>query len=113
VQVLVLAVVVVVLESQLKTRVEEDSVSVKFFPFHLSPRKFHFDEIEDFQAEEYSPIGEFGGWGVRWHPFAGKIAYNVSGNEGVRLVLEDEREVMVGSQKPGELEEAIKEEMER
>jgi hypothetical protein len=111
-QLLVLGVIALVFASRLETRVEDDAVSVRFFPFHLSPRRFEFDAIESFHAEDYSPIGEFGGWGVRWRPFAGKIAYNVSGSEGVRLELENGKEVMIGSQKPEELEEAIGEEIE-
>jgi hypothetical protein len=106
---LVLGVLALVFASSLKTRVEEDAVSVRFFPFHLSPRRFEFDVIESFHAENYSPIREFGGWGVRWRPFSGKIAYNVSGSEGVRLKLENGKQVVIGSQKPEELEAAIEE----
>jgi hypothetical protein len=95
--------------SRLETRVEEDYVSIKFFPFHRDSRKIHVDEIEEFGAEEYSPVKEFGGWGLRWIPFRGKIAYNVSGDEGVRITKKDGKEVMIGSQKPEELEAAIEE----
>lgn len=106
---LVLGVLALVFASSLRTRVKEDAVSLRFLPFHLSPRRFEFDAIESFQAEEYSPIREFGGWGVRWRPFSGKIAYNVSGSGGVRLELEDGKQVVIGSQKPEELEAAIEE----
>lgn len=111
VQVLVLGAIALVLGSRLETRVEGDAVSVKFFPFHLSPRRFDFKEIKEFSAEEYSPVKEFGGWGLRWRPFAGKVAYNVSGDQGVRLEMSDGREVMIGSKRPEELEKAIGEEI--
>jgi hypothetical protein len=100
---------ILIVFSRLETRVEDDYVSVKFFPFHRRHRKIQIDEIKDFGAEKYSPIKEFGGWGLRWMPFSGKIAYNVSGNEGVRIKKKHGKEVMIGSQKPDELEAAIEE----
>ena len=95
--------------AELRTRVDEDGVQINFFPFHLSDRKIGFEEIERFSSEEYSPVKEFGGWGLRWRP--GKFAYNVSGNRGVRIIKNNGKELMIGSQSPEELEKAIEEEM--
>ena len=36
-----------------------------------------------------------------------RMAYNVSGNQGVELTLRDGRQVMLGSQRPQELADAI------
>lgn len=95
--------------ARLKTEVTEDRITIKFFPFHLSEREIKFDDIESFEAETYSPIAEFGGWGVRWIPFRSKIAYNVSGNKGVRITKKNGKEVVIGSQRSEELEKAIAE----
>ena len=48
---------------------------------------------------------DYGGWGIRrgrrgW-------AYNVSGNRGVLLQLENEKTLLIGSQRPDELAAAI------
>lgn len=53
----------------------------------------------------YSPIGEYGGWGIR----NGKHgrAFNMRGNEGVQLVLRSGQRVLIGSQRPEELVRAI------
>ena len=99
--------------TRLETTVEEDGIYIQFFPFHLSPRHISFDQVESFGAETYSPIGEFGGWGIRWIPFRNKVAYNVSGKEGVRITRENAKTVVIGSQKPEELEEAIEKGLER
>lgn len=94
--------------AKLEVEVKEDYVSVRFFPVHLfSPRKIHIEDIESFEPEEYSPLKEFGGWGWRWFPFRHKMAYSVAGDEGVRLTMENGTEIMIGSLKPEELEDAI------
>lgn len=93
--------------ARLEVTVDDEAIHVKFFPFHLSIRDISYDEIEEFRSETYSPIMEFGGWGIRWRP--GKMAYNVSGDKGVRITRENGREIMIGSQRPDELEEAIEE----
>ena len=73
------------------------------------PREILFNDIEAVESEEYSPIKEFGGWGWRWLPFRDKMAYSVEGNKCVRLTMENGTEIVIGSQKPDELEEAISE----
>lgn len=53
----------------------------------------------------YNPIHEYGGWGIR----TGRNgrAFNMRGNEGVQLVLASGKRVLVGSQRPDELAQAI------
>lgn len=91
---------------RLKTRVSEDGLHYQFFPIHIKERTITFGDIESFKARKYSPLKEFGGWGIRFG-FEGK-AYNVSGKEGLQLVLKNERKVLFGSQKAKELEKAMK-----
>ena len=93
--------------AKLVVKVEEDGIHVRLIPLHVSDRIINFDEIKSFSAEDYRPIKEFGGWGIRWRP--GKIAYSTSGSEGVRIKRKDKRDVMIGSKKPEKLAKAIKE----
>lgn len=94
--------------AKLEVKVEDEHVSVRFFPVHfLKARKISKRDIESFQAEEYSPLKEFGGWGWRWFPFRNKTAYSVSGSECVRLTMENGTEIVIGSGKSQELEDAI------
>ena len=62
---------------------------------------FPFHSIQKVEAVTYSPIMEYGGWGLRYGR-KGK-AYNVSGNKAVFLTLCNEKNVLIGSQKHGEL----------
>ena len=105
-----LAAIILIYFAKLVVKVEDGYISIRFFPVHFfNPRKIYIPDIESFEAEEYSPLKEFGGWGWRWLPFRDKTAYSVEGEECVRLTMKDDTEIVIGSQKPEELEDAIAE----
>ena len=91
---------------ELRIKVNEDGLHYQFFPFHLKFHTIKMDEIESFKAMEYSPLKEYGGWGIRYG-FKGKV-YNVSGNKGVKIFLKNGSNIMFGSQKYKELAKALK-----
>ena len=91
--------------TNLTTEIRSDGLYVRFFPFHLSFRKVAADEIKGFGACTYSPIKDYGGWGIRYGR-KGK-AYNVSGNRGVQIELSNGKHLLIGSQKPEELVETL------
>lgn len=91
--------------AKLRTEVDADGIHVRFFPFHRSPRTIPFQEVVEYEAIEYDPVREYYGWGIRrgldgW-------AYNVSGNEGVHVEREPKVNVLIGSQRSDELEDAV------
>jgi len=89
---------------RLIVEVQDDHIYIRYVP--LATRQIPFAEIERYQVRTYQPIKEYGGWGIRgWSP--DKIAYNVSGNRGVELELHGGRKIMIGSQRPEELAQAI------
>jgi len=89
----------------LATEVREDGLYYRFTPFHFSYRKIELTSLIKYQARTCSPIKEYGGWGIRFGQ--GGVAYNVSGNRGVQLVLAGGRQILIGSRRPEELVEAI------
>ncbi|GAA0246765.1 hypothetical protein ACFFQF_05680 [Haladaptatus pallidirubidus] len=102
--------------AELVTEVREDGLYCKFFPFHLRFRRIPFSEITRFERVSYSPMRDYGGWGIRfglslslrgisWDEKG--AAYIVSGNEGVRIERKGERPLLVGSQRADELRRAI------
>jgi hypothetical protein len=82
--------------ARLRTEVRADGIYVRFVPFHRRFRHWRFDEIERIEPKEYSPLGEYGGWGIRLGPSG--WAYNVKGVNGVQLVLRSRRRIMIGTQ---------------
>ncbi|MBN1233160.1 MAG: hypothetical protein JXA60_07400 [Candidatus Coatesbacteria bacterium] len=90
---------------KLVTEVRTDGVYVKFFPFMLSFRKIPKEEIESYQARIYKPVQEYGGWGIKG--FKSNRAYNVSGNEGMQLVLKNKDRILIGTKNPDEFQLAM------
>ncbi|MHC4911405.1 MAG: DUF6141 family protein [Planctomycetota bacterium] len=91
---------------KLQTEVRTDGLYVRFFPFHINFKIFTAEDLSEHYARTYRPILEYGGWGIRcgWR---GGRAYNVSGNQGVQLVLKDGKRLLIGSQRAEELAEAL------
>jgi hypothetical protein len=91
---------------RLEIEVRPDAVLVRFFPFHLHWRRLPAQELSECYARRYSPLWEYGGWGIRygWSGWA----YNLRGHEGVQLVFKNGRKLLLGSQQPQELAAAIR-----
>jgi len=88
---------------KLLVEVREDGVHINFVP--LVRRIILFGDIVNCEVRTYKPMREYGGWGIKYGR-AGK-AYNVSGNRGVQLKLSSGKGLLIGSQRPEELAQAI------
>jgi len=103
VAVLVLAILAAVATMRQSTRVTNDAVTVRFGVFYRT--QVPVAEIRQAEAVEYRPIAEYGGWGIRG--FGKKRALNARGNRGVLLTRMDGSTLMIGSQEPRRLLEAL------
>jgi hypothetical protein len=92
------------LKLELVTKVGDDVLEIRFAGLFVR-RVIPLAEIEHFEARTYRPIRDYGGWGVRRG--AAGMAYTVSGNRGVELRLADGKSLLVGSQRPEELVQAV------
>jgi hypothetical protein len=93
---------------KLETYVSRDGIYVRYFPFHIRFKRFAPEDLSEYYARQYKPLREYGGWGIRYSLRNGK-AYNTSGNRGVQLVFKNGKKLLIGSQKPEQLEAAIRE----
>lgn len=91
------------LSASLLVRVERDAIYVRYFPF--ARRTIPIADLGESYARTYAPIREYRGWGVKGS--RSNRAYNMSGKEGVQLVLGDGTKVLLGSQRSEELARAI------
>lgn len=92
---------------RMDTYITEKGIGVRFYPFHLKFRFYIWSDIDQYFIRKYSPIGEYGGWGIRWG-FGGRgRAFNVSGNQGLQLVFRDGKKLLIGTNQPAAMEEAI------
>jgi hypothetical protein len=90
---------------RLVTEVRDDELVIRYAGLWPT-RRITFPEIVSAQDVTYSPILDYGGWGVRWG-WDGSRVYNAKGNKGVKLVFRYGKPVVVGSQRSRELAEAI------
>lgn len=88
---------------RLVVTVKREGLYIRYVPF--VKRRISFTDIAGCEAKTYSPLMDYGGWGIR----RGKRgrAYNVRGNRGVVLSFKDGTSLLIGSQKADELADAI------
>lgn len=90
---------------RLETKIDKDGIYVRFSPFHAKFKQYTWDSITKSFVRQYSPIAEYGGWGVRYGSLGN--AYNVSGNKGLQLEFKDNQKLLIGTNKPEKLTEAL------
>ena len=90
---------------KLITQVRQDGIYIQFAPVHFSFKKIRLDNLKRHYVRTYSPISEYGGWGIKYGK-TGKV-YNVSGDRGVQLEFTNRKDILIGSQKPEQLDSAI------
>ncbi len=74
-------------------------------PLPFCAKHFDYSEIETYEARQYRPLRDFGGWGIRFGR-SGR-AYTVSGNQGVQFVFKNGQRLLIGSQHADRLVEAV------
>ncbi|RQO31253.1 hypothetical protein DBR32_04595 [Taibaiella sp. KBW10] len=87
---------------RLETRISEEGISVRLFPFMPKPKQYDWDMLHKVYVRQYSPLAEYGGWGLRYSLKNGR-AYNIKGDKGIQLELKDGHKLLIGTQK----EEAV------
>lgn len=102
-----LIVVLLILSINLKTRIDEHGIHVKMFPFHLSTVSYLWSDLYSAEVTQYSPIGDYGGWGVRLSLRGKGKAFNVRGNIGIKIQTADGKTRMIGTQKKDEAKRVI------
>ena len=90
---------------KLITQVRRNGLYIRFAPVHFSFKKIQLDNLKRHYVRTYNPIGEYGGWGIKYGS-KGKV-YNVSGDRGMQLEFIDRKNILIGSRKPEQLDSAI------
>lgn len=87
------------------TKVYSSGISVKIKPFFLKEKYISFDDIEQMYAREYK-FREYGGSGLRFGKSG--FAYNMGGNMGFQIIMNNGKKILIGSKRPLEIERVIK-----
>ena len=91
----------------LYTRIRNDGIYFRFKPLQWKEKHIKPEEIERYEIRKYRPMIEYGGWGIRQGGKKYGKAYNVSGNVGLQLYLKNGKRILIGTQKPREIEKAM------
>ena len=86
---------------KLKTEIDKLGIKFTYVPFYK--RAIAWSEITSLQLIKYG----FVGYGIRFFTGHGTI-FNTKGNKGLAIVLKNGKKMIIGTQKPKELEQAIK-----
>ncbi|MFZ4561363.1 MAG: hypothetical protein ACOYOD_14305 [Saprospiraceae bacterium] len=89
---------------RLDTKLSEEGVEVRFFPF-VKKRTYAWQDIEKAYLRSYNSLMEFGGWGIRFAHSG--TAYNVAGKYGLQLELRNGKRLLIGTQDPERLRRAL------
>lgn len=103
----VIAVNAIFIYSKLITKITPEGIYIKYIPFHFKFKKYNWEELEKIYVREYSPIGEYGGWGYRFSITGKGRAYNTSGNMGLQLNFINGKKLLIGTQNSIELKDYL------
>ena len=104
---MVLAISICIAFARLETAIDETGVHYRFYPFFRIEKTIPWNRISEAYVRAYSPIGEYGGWGLRIGILGKGQAFNVAGNQGFQLVYDGGRRLLLGTQKPEMLRGAL------
>jgi hypothetical protein len=91
----------------LVTIVDEEGVHYRFRPFQKKFKVIKPADIIRYEVKKYSPIKDYGGWGIRFGISSKGDAYNVRGNDGVWFELKNKKKFLIGTQNPVSLKSAM------
>ena len=93
--------------SNLKLEVRTDGFYYKYFPFHLSVHKILTNDVSKVYIRDFSPLGEYGGWGIRYGFAKRGKGYIVSGKTGLQFELKNGKKILFTTTDPRQMEAAV------
>ena len=94
-------------QMKLTTRISAEGIYVRFFPFHFKEKFFAWDTLSASYVRTYSPLMEYGGWGIKYSFKGNGLVYNTAGNVGLQLYFKEGDPVLIGTQKGEEIKQVL------
>ena len=90
---------------KLKTRIDDNGIEYRFFPFQRNATVIDWGELSDAYMREYNSFYEYGGWGIRvGSPKTGRaVNTSASSKEGLQLEFKNGELLLIGTRDPEEL----------
>lgn len=93
---------------KLETTINEKGILVNYRGIPFCKRNIPWEEISSISIITYSPLTDYGGWGVRYSLSGNGWCYNVAGEDGIKLFTTNKKPFLIGTQKKEEAEKIIK-----
>ena len=90
---------------RLETDVRNEELVIRY-RWLWRTRRIPLGQIAQARSMTYSPLADYGGFGVRWG-WDGSMIFNARGNRGVEIGLKSGKRIVIGSQRSTDLERAI------
>jgi len=98
--------------ANLQLQIKDRAVYYKYFPFIRGWKKIKRADINRYSLRQYKAIKEYGGWGYRLSFNKGR-ALTVKGKHGLQLNYANDKNLLIGTQKPEEVEKVMNELMKK
>lgn len=95
-------VILLFLVMNLTTDIDQKKIKINFFPF--VKKSIYWKDVKKAEVIDY---GFVGGWGIRLFTEYGTV-YNMRGNKGLALELQNGKRLVIGTQKEEELRNFIR-----
>ncbi|MFK7952914.1 MAG: hypothetical protein AB8B73_08705 [Ekhidna sp.] len=102
-----LAIVMLLYFSKLSMIIDHESIRYRYPPFVGKEKVVRKGDINELYVRKYDSLTEYGGWGFRYS-FKNGRALNIIGGEGLQIVANNDKKILIGTQKPDQLRYAIK-----
>ena len=104
-----LALLIFLISIKLKTRIDDNGIHYRFFPFQLKTTHIEWNELRDAYMREYNSFYEYGGWGIRTGSDKSGKAINTSasGPKGLQLKFKDNKLLLIGTKRPDEIQTLV------
>lgn len=93
--------------SKLYISIDQEAIYYRYPPFVNNEKKITKADVDEIYVRKYRPIREYGGYGYRFRFRSGR-AMNVAGNMGLQLNLKNNKRILIGTQKPEAMEQAVR-----
>ena len=100
-------IVVLFYTSKLYVSIDQNQIYYRYPPFVNSEKALSRDDIKEIYLRKYKPITEYGGWGYRFRFRSGR-AMSVAGNVGLQILLKNDKRLLIGTQKPEAMKDAVR-----
>ena len=103
---LILAITFALLNGGMRTTITRDNVSVRLGLMSWRVLRIKTSEILAVEVYEFSPLKDFGGYGVRFGK--GMFAFYLKGGRGVKLTLRNGMKYLIGADHPEQMAVVVK-----